>query len=260
MSDSGQPKLTYTSYLKVDELLKLQAPLSSPVAHDELLFIAIHQVYELWFKVILFELKDLVRQLDADCLIQCFRRLERVNEILRILVQQVDILETMTPVEFNRFRSHINPASGFQSRQFREFEIIGGVDPAEYEKFHQLEPEWASAVLSAKNQPSVRSAFFALLKRQGLIDTVEATQLAKAIHAIYSDPKPDSALRSLCEHLLRFDEQVSMWRFRHVQMVERMIGMKPGTGGSLGVAYLRTTLKKRFFPELWEARTGLGTY
>lgn len=251
-------KLSYSSYLKVEELLRLQLPKSSPVAHDELLFIVIHQVYELWFRVILFELEDLIVQLQSENFIQSIRRMERVNEIFRILVQQVDILETMTPVEFNRFRSHINPASGFQSRQFREMELMGGIEVAEFQKYLALEPEWAHVVESRTSQPNLRQAFFALLQRKGLLKTQQPEEIRKAILNIYLDPQPDSGLRSLCEHLLKFDEQVGLWRFRHVQMVERMIGMKPGTGGSMGVAYLKTTLRKRFFPELWESRTDMG--
>lgn len=252
-------KLSYSSYLKIEELLLLQKPLSKPVAHDELLFIAIHQVYELWFKVIIFELDDMVAQLRSDNFLKGQRRLERVNEIFRLLVQQIDILETMTPVDFNRFRSHINPASGFQSRQFRELEMLGGIEASEFEKFLTLDPEWANAVKARSSHPNLRVAFFEVLKRHGVLenDTPEAVQ--KALLAIYQEDERES-LRNLCEHLLRFDELVQLWRFRHVQMVERMIGMKPGTGGSLGAAYLKTTLRKRFFPELWEVRTQMGTY
>lgn len=253
-------KLSYSSYLKVEELLGLQNPLSQPIAHDELLFISIHQVYELWFKVILFELEDLVKQLDKDNLLLALRRCERVNEIFRVLVQQVDILETMTPMEFNRFRSHINPASGFQSRQFREMEILGGIDASEYDKYATLDPEWAQAVKVRSQQPTLRSAFFGMLLRRGLLKAVEPEQISKAILSIYVDEQQESMVRNLCEQFLRFDELVAMWRFRHVQMVERMIGMKPGTGGSLGVGYLKSTLRKRFFPELWESRTQMGCY
>ncbi len=252
----GDTKLTYTSYLKVDGLLKLQEPLSKPVAHDELLFIIIHQVYELWFKQILFELDDVPGHLAKGDVIRCIRRLERVAEIMRILISQVDVLETMTPMEFNRFRSHLNPASGFQSLQFRELEILCGADAAEHDRFAQINPEWKGKLETRRAKPTLRKAFFDLLRTENLIQTDE--QVPQALVEIYHAAKPDSTIRSLCEGLIKLDEQIALWRYRHVQMVERMIGMKPGTGGSMGVAYLKTTLSKRFFPELWQARTAMG--
>lgn len=221
-----------------------------------MLFIVIHQVYELWFKQILFELDALVIHLQRVEIIPSLRRLERVTEIMRVLIQQVDILETMTPVEFNRFRSHLNPASGFQSLQFRELELLCGTDPGEYGKFADLNPEWKDQLEERLAKPTVRRAFFDLLKSEGLTQTDDL--VPAALLDIYLDSAPDSGVRSLCEGLIKFDEQIALWRFRHVQMVERMIGMKTGTGGSLGVAYLKTTLRKRFFPELWEARTRMG--
>lgn len=250
--------LTYSGYLKVSELLKLQQPLSNPVAHDELLFITIHQVYELWFKQILFELDALTENLQQHDYPLSLRRLDRVNEIFRVLVQQVDILETMTPVEFNRFRKNLNPASGFQSAQFRELEILGGISAEEYEKYFDMEPEWKHHLIRRSKHPSLRDIFFQLLEDEGFLKKDTPENRIQAVVAVYHDSKPHSALKNLCEELLKFDETVVQWRFRHVQMVERMIGMKHGTGGSMGVPYLRTTLKKRFFPELWESRTLLG--
>lgn len=252
MSDT----VSYSSYLKVPELLDLQHPLSKPVAHDELLFIVIHQVYELWFKQILFELDDVATAMPKNELIRCMRRLERSLEIFRVLIQQVDILETMTPIEFNRFRSHLNPASGFQSLQFRELEILCGANAEDYERFKQLAPEWMNRLQARMAKPTLRAAFFELLTKQGLMQSPDG--VADAISKIYLDTNPDSVMRSLCESLIRLDELIALWRFRHVQMVERMIGMKPGTGKSMGVAYLKTTLKTRFFPELWDARTTMG--
>jgi len=249
--------LTYSSYLKVPDLLNLQSPIARPAAHDEMLFIVVHQTYELWFKQIIFELEALVAHLQRDDLLTSFRLLDRVSEIFRVLVQQVDILETMTPVEFNRFRSNLQPASGFQSVQFRELELLAGADPADYDKFSKLEPEWKSKLAARTSKSSLRKAFLDLLARRGLISQSSPSDVTSAISKIYESPI-GSGLQTLCEQLIRFDEQISLWRFRHVQMVERMIGMKPGTGGSLGVAYLRGTLKRRFFPELWEARTGMG--
>ncbi len=256
MGDLSKDRLSYSSYLKVDALLALQEPVSNPVAHDELLFIVIHQVYELWFKQIIFELDSLTGDLQNADFIKSSRRLERVSEIMRVLIQQVDILETMTPVEFNRFRSNLNPASGFQSLQFRELELLLGGDPADYDKFKELNPEWKNRLEGRLQKPTIRKSFFALLKREGLTQTDDL--VPKALLEIYLDSAADSAVRTLCESLIKLDEQIALWRFRHVQMVERMIGMKGGTGGSMGVAYLKTTLRKRFFPELWEARTHMG--
>lgn len=249
--------VTYGEYLKVEELLSLQKPLSSPVAHDELLFITIHQVYELWFKQALFELDSAISFIGQDKLLPAFHRIERVHEIFRILIQQVDILETMTPVEFNRFRARLNPASGFQSWQFRELELLSGADISEYAKFTALDPEWGERLEARGRKMSMRSAFFALLERNRLITDLSAASVGAAIVAIYAKPQHDE-LQMLCEHLIRYDEQIQLWRFRHVQMVERMIGMKMGTGGSLGVSYLQSTLQKRYFPELWQARTQMG--
>ena len=250
----GPGALTYSTYLKIPELISLQHPLSEPVAHDELLFIVIHQAYELWFKLINFELESLVKALHEEDLITSFRMLDRVTEIFRVLVQQVDILETMTPVDFNRFRSNLNPASGFQSFQFREMELLAGANPKDYERFLRLEPEWWQKLKERGQQASLRDALVHVLKERGVLR--EDNDLVAAVQEVYREEK-HLPVQTLCEYLIRFDELVTLWRFRHVQMVERMIGMKPGTGGSLGVAYLKQTLTKRFFPELWEARTGM---
>jgi tryptophan 2,3-dioxygenase len=258
MSSNKPPSdLTYSKYLKVDELISLQKPLTNPVAHDEMLFITIHQVYELWFKLILWELENTMENMNSGSLLASYRDLDRVCEIFRVLIQQIDILETMTPVDFNKFRSNLNPASGFQSGQFRELELLAGADISEYEKFFELEPEWKARLKARGAKPNLRTVFSNLLVKRGLMKDASRENLVEAIKKIYDDPKLLD-LQTLCEYLIRFDEQISLWRFRHVQMVERMIGMRKGTGGSLGVPYLQSTLKKRFFPELWEARTHLG--
>lgn len=246
--------LTYASYLKVSELTSLQTPLSNPTAHDELLFIIVHQTYELWFKQVLFELESVIQLVLKDDLHNTFRRLDRICEIFRVLVQQIDVLETMTPVEFNRFRSHLNPASGFQSLQFKELEVLMGADTAEYQKFLKFVPEWKEKLSSRLRHTNLRAAFLQLLAMKGILPSRDPKELPQALLGIYqgTDNQP---LHSLCEHLIRLDELLLLWRFRHVQMVERMIGMKQGTGGSLGVPYLQATLQRRFFPELWESRT-----
>lgn len=250
-------ELTYSKYLCVDELISLQRPLANPSAHDEMLFIIVHQSYELWFKQILFDLNAVMRALHDDKPITVFKLMHRVCEVIKLLIHQIEILETMTPVEFNRFRSHLNPASGFQSLQFRELEMISGIDLQEYEKFFKLEPEWEKKVKNGR-KGNLRESFFEFLKRRNFLK--EKKSLEENLLSIYEDENQEE-VKNLCEYFIQYDEIFSLWRFRHVQMVERMIGMKRGTGGSLGVSYLQNTLKKRFFPELWATRTAMnGSY
>ncbi|MBI3294991.1 MAG: tryptophan 2,3-dioxygenase [Deltaproteobacteria bacterium] len=250
-------KLTYASYLKVPELLTLQKPLSSPVAHDELLFIITHQAYELWFKQVIFELEAIIQFIDKDSWTDCFHLFNRVNHIFKVMILQIDVLETMTAEDFNHFRSKLNPASGFQSGQFREFELLVGVNPEQYAPFMKLDPEWKDRIQTRARLSTLRSAFVAALTRHNLTAKTDPDSVRDAVVEIYRN-RSRGELRTLCENLIQIDEQTWLWRFRHLQMVERMIGMKPGTGGSLGAGYLETTLKKRLFPELWDARTYMG--
>jgi len=251
--------LTYGSYLKVPELLALQQPLSDPPHHDELLFIEIHQVYELWFKLMLHELDAAVVFLDADDLLKVAKAFRRILAIGRILVQQVDVLETMTPQDFNAFRSGLNPASGFQSAQFREIEFLSGLRGDEKAMRHlALTSEERAHLDRRMNDPTLYDALKAHLGRRGF-DVSSHDALLATFKTIYEHDESHYALYLLLEDMMDFDESIAQWRSRHILMVERMIGMKPGTGGSLGVGYLETTLKKRFFPELWEVRTVLGT-
>ncbi len=251
-------KLTYTSYLKVNELIALQEPQGEPVAQDEMLFIVVHQAYELWFKQVLHDMTYLFRAMEQDNLVPANRIMDRVNEIFRLVIHQIEILETMTPVSFNQFRSRLNPASGFQSHQFRQLELMSGIDAVEFQALFALSPEWKESLQKLMGKPNLRDVFFDHLKRQGLITERTPEQITKALTKIYSDEPKWLPLQDLCEKLIKYDELFWLWRFRHVQMVERMIGKKPGTGGSMGAAYLTTTLKKRFFPELWDLRTNLG--
>jgi tryptophan 2,3-dioxygenase len=248
--------LTYSTYLRVGELISLQRPLSNPPAHEEMLFIVTHQTYELWFKQIIHELDAFVAHVDGDRLGPSLRVLERVREIFRVLIQQVDVLETMTPAEFNRFRAAIGTASGFQSVQFRELELLAGIDPGDIPKF-PLEPEWKARLASRISKPTMRSALFGLLRRRGLLSGEDEAAIRSALLRMLQDQEELAMLARLCEDLVRFDEQLLLWRFRHVQMAERMIGKKMGTGGSAGVSYLQSTLQKRCFPELWDVRTAL---
>lgn len=262
--------VTYGRYLKVHELLSTQQPLSEPAQHDEMLFIIIHQVYELWFKQILHELDQAERAVDADQILVFQRITKRIASIQKILTQQVDVLETMTPVEFNTFRERLNPASGFQSHQFRVLECRLGAKDEVYLKFHREEPTALAAIAQALAQPSLYDRILAMLARRGL--PVPASTLSRdvskpyepsigvrdAILKIYKESERYYDLYSSMESLLDLDEGLLLWRYRHIAMVERMIGSRKGTGGSSGVKYLSSTLTKRFFPEIWEVRSFLG--
>jgi aminocarboxymuconate-semialdehyde decarboxylase len=266
-------KLNYSSYLKVSELLKLQKPESSPEHHDELLFIVVHQTYELWFKELLHDLDAVVTNLKVaaarpearDEVYEAARLLRRCTEIMRVLVEQFTILETMLPTHFLAFREKLAPASGFQSEQFREIEFLCGLKDEKMLRYHALTPETHKILDRRLREPSLRDVFFAALKALGLLaepkaDASEAATFearARAIHALYSDEKNHRDWIDVCERLTEFDELVVSWRLRHIQMVERTIGIRMGTGGSTGSSYLKLTLDKKFFPELWEARTYL---
>ena len=251
-------RLTYGSYLKVEELLALQTPLSQPAHHDELLFIIIHQVYELWFKQLLHELDDVIVACDADDLIRMGKIFRRVHAIQHVLGEQVDILETMTPQEFNRFRDHLNPASGFQSQQFRELEFLCGLRDERLFEHLVLTPEQRERLMLRMRAPSLPEHLAKFLTRAGFPCGSHDETIA-SYRKIYNDERTYDALYLLLEDCIEFDERLLLWRGRHVRMVERMIGHKRGTGGSSGVGYLQTTLEKRIFPELWEVRTYLGS-
>ncbi len=261
--------LSYNKYLRVADLIGLQDCLSDPAHHDELLFITIHQAYELWFKQILHELDAAVDQLNDDRLAQAARTLHRVVEIEKLLVNQIHILETMTPISFLGFRDQLNPASGFQSMQFREIEFVSGLKHEGLLREFQ-EDEFAHGRLQKRfASPSLPDAYFAALRRRGLEAPAaesqddEQAQLkaygkrTRAVVEILTHFETRFEEFQLTEALLEHDEYFSLWRSHHIKMVERMVGTKRGTGGSEGVGYLRTTLEKKFFPELWEARTYL---
>ena len=256
-SPVSKERLSYGSYLHVDELLSLQQPLSSPAHHDEMLFIIIHQVYELWFKQLLHEIEAVMRDLDADRLLPVAKHFKRIDTIQRLIETQVDILETMTPHEFNAFRDHLNPASGFQSLQFREVEFVAGLRNTDMLKHIQMTQEQRARLDRRLKEPSLYDRLKALLRRRGF-GAGTHDELIATFQTIYSGAPEYYDLYLLLEQLIEFDERFLLWRGRHIRMVERMIGAKRGTGGSLGAAYLATTLEKRFFPELWEVRTHLG--
>jgi tryptophan 2,3-dioxygenase len=250
-------ELTYGGYLRLRELLTLQTLRSDPPAHDELLFIVIHQVYELWFKELVFELES-VRELMASGETQRARHfLERVHSIERLLVEQIPVLETMSPQDFLEFRSNLSPASGFQSVQFREVEFLSGLKSRGFLR-HLGETEEEYARLERRlSEPTLWDAFCEVMEADGLPMPADDEEVRrKSLVAMARDPE-HLELFYLSEALLTHDELFSLWRHRHVLMVERQIGSKTGTGGSSGATYLRGTLDKRFFPELWELRSHL---
>jgi tryptophan 2,3-dioxygenase len=266
----GAP-LSYNKYLRVADLIGLQDCLSDPAHHDELLFITIHQAYELWFKQILHEIDAAVVAIGEDRPPVASRALARVAEIEKLLVNQIHILETMTPISFLGFRDELNPASGFQSMQFREIEFASGIkDAAVLRAFR--EDDFASRRLQARyDAPTLADAFYALLRRRGLdapADDATVSQeerrkaygkRTRAVLEVITHFEERYEEFQLAEALIAHDEYFSLWRSHHIKMVERMVGAKRGTGGSEGVGYLKTTLDKKFFPELWEARTYLDT-
>lgn len=253
----GAP-LSYNKYLKVPELIRLQETLSDPASHDELLFIIIHQTYELWFKQILHEVDATIKWLDEGRTFRANHSLRAVVGIEKVLVTQIHLLETMAQIGFLEFRDKLNPASGFQSMQFRELEFVSG---QKNEKILSAfrDDEFAYERLKTRfAEPGLDDAFWALVGRSGFaVDGHD--ERVRAIVAILTEPEKHADLFIMQDLLVEHDENVALWRYHHVLMVERMLGMKPGTGGSEGVGYLMTTLSKKFFPEIWEARTHLQT-
>ncbi len=253
----GSP-VTYNKYLRVHDLKELQVCLSDPPHHDEPLFIIIHQTYELWFKLVLHELDTVQALLAEDNVRRANFFLRRVVAILKLLVQQIHILETMSPQDFLGFRHNLNPASGFQSSQFREVEFtLGAKDERMLEHF---KPD-AHAYESLKKcfaKPSVLDSFNALLKRKGFaLPEGDEDARVKELAKLYKNDDSVADLTDLAELLVEIDELVYLWRVNHVTVVERIIGFKRGTGGSEGVGYLQSTLTKRCFPDLWKVRTVL---
>lgn len=258
--------VTYASYLRLDELLALQQPGKGEMEHDETLFIVIHQVYELWFKEVLHELDHLMALLRANDTPRALHTLKRILTILKVLVAQIDILETMTPLGFLAFRDRLETGSGFQSFQFREIEFALGVKnaavleryPAGSEHRRRVEQRLQGATLwdaflgyLAANQFAVPKA---LLDRDVTRLIEPNAELQRLLVLVY---RTHPGVQSVCERLVDLDEGLMEWRYRHVKMVERTIGTRHGTGGSAGAAYLSTTLNRPAFPDLWAIRTEL---
>jgi tryptophan 2,3-dioxygenase len=247
------PPLSYNKYLRVQDLINLQDCLSDPAHHDELLFITVHQAYELWFKQILHELDAAIQFLQEDRLPAATRAVKRIVEIEKLLVNQIHILESMTPISFLEFRDRLNPASGFQSMQFREIEFSSGLKDERIIREFKNDQFAFDRLQWRMERPSLADAFYQALDRRGL----DVNQRAQAILEILTHFETRYEEFQLAEALMEYDEYFALWRSHHIKMVERMVGAKRGTGGSEGIGYLKTTLDKKFFPELWEARTYL---
>jgi tryptophan 2,3-dioxygenase len=263
MTDA-RASLTYSSYLALDEVLGAQRPRSEE--HDELLFIVIHQVYELWFKELLHEGAHLQLRLESGDTPHVLHTLKRILTILKTIVAQIDVLETMTPRQFLTFRDRLDAASGFQSAQFRELEaLLGRRDPGALRRYPP-DSEERARIAAAMARPSLFDSFLRYLLTQGYHvpqaalgrDVTRAPEpsgeVQRALLAAYRD---DGEPAQVCERMVDLDEGVMEWRYRHVQMVRRTIGDRRGTGGSAGASYLATTLLRPAFPDLWAVRTEL---
>ncbi|CAN2224813.1 TDO2 Tryptophan 2,3-dioxygenase (vermilion) [Candidatus Nanopelagicaceae bacterium] len=262
MSDNYESALTYTSYLAVDDLLKLQKPLSDGPEHDEMLFIIIHQTYELWFKQLIHEFQQAQRALESGNTHYALSILGRIRTIMKVCVAQVDILETMTPLQFNAFRGYLSSSSGFQSAQFRKVEAILG--RRDSRMAGHLPPDIQAEIKDITSRNSLWDSFLDYLTKRGYSLPAEVVGRDKSIayesSAAVQDvlltvhqKDPESAMVS--ERLVDIDEGIQEWRYRHVKMVERTIGHKMGTGGSSGVEYLASTLFNPVFKDLWEIRS-----
>jgi tryptophan 2,3-dioxygenase len=255
--------LTYASYLHLDQLLSLQEPRSSPPEHDEMLFIVSHQAYELWFKLQLHELEKIRDDFRANHPYRAIATFKRVRTIMKVMVEQIDILETLTPMSFSSFRDRLETASGFQSSQFREFEFLLGYKRGDLLRFHQAGTPAYERLVGRLHEPSVVDAFYSFLGQHGVTipevlrrrDPTLATEpneiVEEGILRLYKS-QPD--LEILFELMTDFDEGFQEWRYRHIKLVERSIGSKHGTGGSLGVEFLKQSLFHPVFPDLWAIR------
>jgi tryptophan 2,3-dioxygenase len=247
-------ELTYGSYLQIDRLLALQTPQSDPAEHDEMLFIVIHQVYELWFKQVLHELGRIERCFDAGDGPAAQATFKRILTILKTLVAQVDVLESMTPIEFGSFRARLQSASGFQSLQFRLIEIRLGKRDARVVAHFRNQPGARAHIEAALAEPPLYARFLKFLAGQGIAVGSDSNASKAALIQVY---RKHPALAAVCERMVDLDEGLQEWRYRHVKMVERTIGLKRGTGGSSGAEYLRSTVSDAFFPDLWAIRSEL---
>ncbi|HEY8434608.1 MAG TPA: tryptophan 2,3-dioxygenase family protein [Sphingomicrobium sp.] len=248
--------MTYADYLKLGQLLSAQQPLSE--LHDEMLFIVIHQTKELWMKEMLHELRLAIGLVGEGRFAEAYKAMARVSRIQAVMTLSWDVLSTLTPVDYMKFRDVLGTSSGFQSAQFREIEYrLGLKDPAYLEHYEEGSRE-RSALRDALDQPSLRDASVDALERAGFdVGDRSVEALAAAWLQVYKDADRWFELYELAEKLVDIDDALASWRHKHVLTVERIIGNKRGTGGSAGASYLRATLDKRVFPELWALRTSL---
>ncbi|MFM9958648.1 MAG: tryptophan 2,3-dioxygenase [Phycisphaerales bacterium] len=260
-------RLTYFDYLKLDVLLSAQTPRSKPEHHDELLFIVQHQTSELWMKLVIHELRSAIAHVRADRLEPCFKVLARVKHIQAQLFNQWAVLETLTPTEYAQFRGVLGPASGFQSHQYRTIEFLLGNKDAKALGVFAHQPQLKGPLEDDLRAPSLYDEFLRYLSRRGMpvpASCVERdwsaayeanAELIPVFQGIYENPASQWDAYEMCEKLVDVDQQFSLWRFRHMKTVERIIGFKTGTGGSSGVPFLRRMIEARLFPELWDVRT-----
>jgi tryptophan 2,3-dioxygenase len=262
MSNEYDSALTYTSYLQVDELLQLQKPLSEGPEHDEMLFIIIHQTYELWFKQLLHEFEAAAKALESGDSHYALALLGRIRTIMKVCVTQVDILETMTPLQFNAFRGYLSSSSGFQSAQFRKVEAILG--RRDSKMAGHLPPAMQEEIAAITEKNSIWDSFLVYVAGRGFAIPSEVLHRSKNIpyesnvavqDSLLELHRSDAEAAMVSERLLDIDEGIQEWRYRHVKMVERTIGAKLGTGGSSGVQYLASTLFNPVFKDLWEIRS-----
>jgi tryptophan 2,3-dioxygenase len=245
--------LTYGSYLQIPELLSLQQLRSDPPVHDELLFIVVHQASELWFKQLLFELEAARDAMIADRPGQAQRLLLRVHAIERVLIEHIEVLQTMTPQDFLEFRALLTPASGFQSAQFRELEFVSGLPDERFLGDLAADSDERARLARRLDEPTLWDGFVALMRTHGYPMPDDDAEGRAA--SLLEMAREQGDVFAVSEGLLDHDEALARWRYLHVLMVEREIGAKRGTGGSSGVGYLRSTLDKRCFPELWGLRS-----
>ena len=248
--------ITYADYLKLDQILTAQQPLSD--LHDETLFIVIHQTKELWMKELLHELRFAVGLVQQDRFAEAYKAMARISRIQAVMTLSWDVLSTLTPVDYLKFRHVLGTASGFQSEQFREIEFRLGLKEPNFVGQYEDGSKERAALQAALDEPSLREASHGALERAGFdLGNRSVEAIAKAWLQVYRDEERWFALYELAEKLVDIDDALAAWRHKHVLTVERIIGNKQGTGGSAGAPYLRATLDKRVFPELWALRTDL---
>jgi tryptophan 2,3-dioxygenase len=262
-------QMTYSGYLDLSRLLSAQHVRSDPPHHDEMLFIIQHQTTELWLKLVIHELRAAMAHVRADELEPSFKILARVKHIQSQLVDQWSVLSTLTPTEYVQFRHVLGKGSGFQSVQYREVEFLLGNKSRELLKVHRHDEAATATLTAALEAPSIYDEFLRYLGRRGMAVPREVLErdvsepherhdgVVKVFTEIYSNPDKHWDAYEMCEKLIDIDEQFSLWRFRHMKVVARVIGYKRGTGGSSGVPFLRQMIEHVFFPELWDVRTEL---